>query len=149
MSITRQIKQDMVAAMKSGDRSRAAALRMILSELQLAGKESRGEFSAGDEQAVLMKEKKRRLQASEAFRSGGREDKAIQEDNEAELINAYLPEALSESELESMIGEAVTATGATGIKDMGTVMSRVMARAAGRADGQAVSKMVKAALSGK
>ncbi len=148
MSITGRIKEDMTAAMKAGDRERAAALRMILSGLQLAAKEADGEFGEAEEAKVLAAEKKRRLQAAEAFREGGREERAAAEEEEARLIEEYLPQQLSEAELGEIVDAVIADTGAAGMKDMGRVMSEVMARAAGRADGKAASEMVRSRLAG-
>lgn len=148
MSITERIQKDMVAAMKAGDKVRLGALRMILSQLKMGEKEARGEFSEQQEITVLMSEKKKRLQSAEAFREGGRDEKAQQEEAEASLIDSYLPQAMSEAELETIVEEAIGATGAGGTRDMGRVMSQVMPRVAGRADGKVISEMVRKRLAG-
>ncbi len=96
MSISERVQSDVNTAMKAGDRKRAQALRMVLSRLQLEQKEAGGDFGEEQELAVLAAEKKRRLQAAEAFRQGGREESALAEEAEAELIDAYLPEAMGE-----------------------------------------------------
>lgn len=138
----------MVAAMKSGDKPRLSALRMILSQLQMGLKNARDEFSEAEEIAVLMTEKKKRLQAAEAFRDGGRAERATGEEDEAALIDTYLPPALSEAELGSIVDAAIAAAGATGVRDMGKVMAQVMPQVAGRADGKAISAMVQSRLAG-
>lgn len=143
MSITDRIQKDMVGAMKAGDKELVAALRMILSPLQLAGKEARGEFDEQQEIAVLISEKKKRMQAAEAFRSGGAEERAGKEEAEAAVIDRYLPQALEPEELAAMVDEAIAAVGAGSPKDMGKVMSQLMPRVAGRADGKALSEMVR------
>lgn len=148
MSITEKVQSDITTAMKAGDRRRATALRMVLSQLQMGKKEADGDFGEQQELAVLATEKKRRLQAAEAFRDGGREDSARSEEEEAEMIGAYMPEALGEEELDAIIAEAISSTGAAGIRDMGRVMSEVMPKTGGRADGKMVSARVKQALSG-
>ena len=148
MSITEQMHLDMIAAMKARDREHAAALRMILSELQKAAKEARGDFGEEQELRVLATEKKKRLQAAEAFRGGGRDESAAREETEAAIIASYLPQAMGEAELAALVDEAVTAVGATSVKDMGKVMSELMPRVAGRADGKALSEMVKNRLAG-
>lgn len=148
MSITDKVQKDMTAAMKAKDKERAQALRLILSQLQLAQKESSGNFGEQEEIKVLASEKKRRQQAAEAFREGGREDRAEGEENEARLIDEYLPQAMSEEELAAIVEEAVSSTGAVSMKEMGKVMSQVMAKTAGRADGKVVSEMVKKKLEG-
>ena len=148
MSITDQVQQDMTAAMKARDREKASALRMILSQLRMGKKDARGEFGEQEELAVLALEKKRRLQAAEAFRDGGREDRAEMEEAEAAIIEQYMPKALSGDELQSIVDEAIEAEGASGMANMGAVMSRVMSMAQGRADGKLASELVRKALSG-
>lgn len=148
MSITEQIQEDMKTAMKAGDWKQVAALRMLISQLLLSRKEATSGFGEKEEIEVLAAEKKRRVQAAEGFREGGREESARNEEEEAELISAYLPEALGDEELAAIIDEVVSSTGAAGMKDMGRVMSEVMTRVAGRADGRMVSDRVKEVLSG-
>jgi uncharacterized protein len=145
MSVLDQVKGDATAALKAGDRERAGALRLIVSELQKAHKDAAG--SEADEVAVLQRERKRRLESAEAYRGGGREDLATTEEQEAELIQGYLPEQLSDDELHAIVGDAVAETGASSPKEMGRVMSVVMQRVAGRADGKRVSALVKEKLS--
>ncbi|GBE57328.1 Yqey-like protein [bacterium BMS3Abin01] len=148
MSITEQVQKDMTVAMKARDRRRTTALRMILSALQLAAKEAGGGFGEKEELAVLAAEKKRRLQAAEAFRDGGRQDRAAAEKAEAELIDTYLPAGLEDEQLKAIIREAISETGAAGMADMGRVMKVAMERVAARADGKVVSEMAREALSG-
>jgi uncharacterized protein YqeY len=145
MSVLEQVQGDATAALKAGDRERAGALRLIVSELQKAHKEAPG--SEADEVAVLQRERKRRLESAEAYRDGGREDLASTEEREAELIAGYLPEQLSDEELQAIVGDAVAESGASSPKEMGRVMSLVMARVQGRADGKRVSALVKDKLS--
>lgn len=147
MSLTDRVQKDMVQAMKAGDRERVSALRMILSPLQLGGKEAKGPFGEEQERAVLAAEKKRRLQAADVYRQGGREDRALKEEAEAAIIDDYLPQAMSGEELAAMIDEAVAALKPEGMKDMGRVMAAVMGRADGRADGRQLSEMVRQRLS--
>lgn len=141
MSVIDQVRADMTGAMKASERERAAALRMVLSELQKAAKED-----GGDELAVLRRERKRRLEAAEQFRSGGRPELADKEESEAALIQGYLPAELDDGELDALIADAIAETGASGPKHMGQVMKAVMAKAAGRADGKRVSARVREAL---
>lgn len=148
MSITGQVKKDMIAAMKAGEKERLSALRMILSQLQLGEKEAGGEFGEADELKVLTAEKKRRQQAAEAFREGGRVESAEKEEAEAAIIDGYLPRGLSGEELERIVDEEIEAAGAVDASEMGRVMSAVMPRIAGRADGKAVSAIVRKKLSG-
>lgn len=141
MSITEQVRTDMNGALKARDSERVGALRMVLSELQKAAKDG-----GGDELAVLRRERKRRLEAAEQFRHGGRPELAEREESEAELITGYLPAELGDSELDAIVSAAIAETGATSPKDMGAVMKAVMAKAAGRADGKRASARVREAL---
>jgi uncharacterized protein YqeY len=129
--------------MRAGDKPRVGALRLLLSELQKAAKEGQN-----DELAVLRRERKRRLEAARAFAEGGRDDLAAGERSEAKLIAAYLPAELSDSELEAIVRQAVSDSGAGSPKEMGVAMKSAMAAVDGRADGKRVSGLVKAALGG-
>lgn len=141
MTVVEQLKTDITAAMKAGERERVGALRLVLSELQKAAKDG-----DGDEVAVLRRERKRRLDAARQFQDGGREELAAQEQGEAELIAGYLPVELSDAELAGIVSDAVAETGASSPRDMGQVMKAAMARVGGRADGKRVSRRVKEAL---
>jgi uncharacterized protein YqeY len=141
VSILDDVRTDMTVAMKSSDRERAGALRLVLSELQKAAKEG-----DDDELAVLRRERKRRLDAAEQFRAGGRPELADKEEAEAELIQGYLPAELDDAELDRIVAAAITETGASEAKDMGQVMKAAMAKVAGRADGKRVSGRVREAL---
>ena len=141
MSLLERVKEDVTAAMKAGDRQRAGALRLITNELQKAHKEAAG--SEADEVAVLQRERKRRLEAAEAYSDAGRDDLASGERAEAELIEAYLPAQLSDDELHAIVGDVVAESGAADPKEMGRVMSMVMPRVQGRADGKRVSAVVR------
>jgi uncharacterized protein YqeY len=134
-----RVKSDTAAAMKSGDKERVQALRLITNELQKAAKES----SNGDETAVLQRERKRRLEAAQAYADAGREDLAASERREAEIIEGYMPEQLSDEELHAIVGDAVAESGAGSPRDMGKVMSLVMPKVQGRADGKRVSSVVR------
>jgi uncharacterized protein YqeY len=125
--------------MKSGDKERVQALRLITNELQKAAKES----SDGDETAVLQRERKRRLEAAEAYADAGRDDLAAGERREAAIIEEYMPEQLSDQELHAIVGDAVAEAGASSPGEMGKVMSIVMPRVQGRADGKRVSAAVR------
>ena len=139
--ITEQVRADINAAMKSSERERVTALRMVLSELQKAAKDG-----SDDEFAVLRRERKRRLEAAEQFRDGGRPELADKEQSEAVLIGGYLPAELSDSELDTIVAAAIEQTGAGDVKDMGRVMKAAMGQAGGRADGKRVSAKVREAL---
>ena len=138
-----QIQADTKTAMKAGDKPRVGALRLITDALQKDQK-SGGE----DEVAVLRRERKRRLEAADAYRSGGDPERAEAEESEAELISGYLPAELPGSELASIVDEAIASTGATGPQDTGKVMGAAMGKVAGRADGKRVSALVRERLAG-
>jgi uncharacterized protein YqeY len=141
MQLADRVKQDLTTAMKAGEKDRVAALRLVLSELQKDAKEG-----AGDELAVLRRERKRRHESAAAFREGGRPELAAAEEAEAHVIEAYLPAELSDDELRAIVASAVAETGASSPKDMGQVMKAAMARVQGRADGKRVSALAQEAL---
>jgi uncharacterized protein YqeY len=143
MSILEQVQADTRDAMKAGDRDRVAVLRMVASALQQDAK-----LGEDDELAVLRRERKKRLEAAEAFRKGGSEDRAAAEESEAKLIEAYLPEQLSDDELDRLVSGAIEEAGASEPGEMGKVMSLVMSRVQGRADGKRVSTVVRERLAG-
>jgi uncharacterized protein len=143
VTVVEQLKSDLTTAMKAGEKERVGALRMVLSELQKSAKEG-----SDDELAVLRRERKRRLEAAQAYREGDREDLAGTEQAEAELIATYLPAELSDDELKEIVERAVRESGAESVRDMGRAMGPAMAAVDGRADGKRVSGLVKAALGG-
>jgi hypothetical protein len=136
-----QVRGDITTAMKSGEKDRVVALRLILSELQKAAKDG-----SDDELAVLRRERKRRLEAASQFRDGGRPELADREQEEAVLIETYLPAELDDEALDTLVAAAISQTGASSPKDLGQVMKAVMAQTGGRADGRRVSDRVRAAL---
>jgi uncharacterized protein len=138
MTILEQVQEDVKTAMKAGERERVGHLRMIVNALQAERKEGKG-----DEVAALQRERKRRLDAAEALREGGRTEQADGEEAEAKLIEGYLPEQLSDEELSDLVASAVQETGASEPKDMGGVMKALMPKVGGRADGKRVSQAVK------
>jgi uncharacterized protein len=138
VALIEQVQHDANTALKAGERDRVHALRLVASELQKAAKEG-GE----DEVAVLQRERKRRLEAAEAYREGGREELAEGEEREAEIIESYLPEQVSDEELGAIVGDAVAESGASSPQEMGKVMSLVMPKVKGRADGKRVSAAVR------
>jgi uncharacterized protein YqeY len=143
VTVAEQLKTDLTAAMKAGEKDRVGALRMILSELQKDAKEG-----SGDELAVLRRERKRRLDAATQFRDGGRGELAEREQEEADLIATYLPAELTDADLDAIVADAIAETGASSPRDMGTLMKAAMARVAGRADGKRVSARAQEALKG-
>jgi uncharacterized protein YqeY len=137
VAVLEQIQQDVTAALKAGDRERTGALRLIANELQKAAKEGQS-----DEVAVLQRERKRRIEAADAYRDASRQDLADAEEREAAIIEGYMPEQISEEELRAIVGDAVAESGASSPKEMGKVMSAVMPQVKGRADGKRVSAIV-------
>lgn len=142
MSFIDRVRSDMTSAMKAGDRDRVGALRLVLSELQKDAKDG-----GSDELAVLRRERKRRLEAAEQFREGGRPELADREEAEARIIEGYMPAELDDAELDALVHAAIAETGARDPKDMGQVMKAVMVKAEGRADGKRASARVREALS--
>ena len=138
MTLLEQIQGDVKDAMKAGEKERVHALRLVVNELQKAAKEN-----GGEEVEVLQRERKRRLEAAEAYREGGAADRAEAEEREAEIISAYMPEQISDEELNAIVGDAVAESGASSPKEMGKVMALVMPQVKGRADGKRVSASVK------
>jgi uncharacterized protein YqeY len=138
MSVLEQVQDDVRTAMKARDRERAGALRMVVDVLQKDAK-----LGKGDEVAVLQKEHKKRVEAAEAYEGAGRTEQAAAERFEAELIEGYLPQQLSDEELAQLVGAAVAETGASEQRQMGEVMSALMPKVGGRADGKRVSSAVR------
>ncbi|HEX3263724.1 MAG TPA: GatB/YqeY domain-containing protein [Solirubrobacterales bacterium] len=137
-TILERVQADTRVAMKAGDRDRVGALRMIASALQQEAKEGKG-----DELAALRRERKRRLEAANAFREGGGDERAAAEEAEAQMIGDYLPAELSDEELADLVDAAVAEAGASEAGDIGRVMGIVMPRVGGRADGKRVSTTVR------
>jgi uncharacterized protein len=138
MSVLEQVQSDVRTAMKARDRERASALRMVVDVLQQDAK-----LGKGDEVAVLQRERKKRVEAAEAYEGAGRTDQAAAERFEAELIEGYLPQQLSDAELAELADAAVAETGASEQRQMGEVMSALMPKLGGRADGKRVSAAVR------
>jgi uncharacterized protein YqeY len=148
MSIKEQLRLDLTEAIRSRDELTSGTIRMVLSALtneEVSGKEAR--VLTDDEViTVLSREAKKRREASEAFETAGRADKAALEKAEGEIIAKYLPAQLSIEDIKKMIANAIAATGAAGPADMGKVMGAVKPLIAGKADGSVVSTLVKEAL---
>ena len=138
MSALEQMQADVRTAMKAGERERAAALRMIVDSLQQDAK-----LGKGDEVAVLQRERKKRLEAADAYADADRAEQESAERFEAELIEAYLPAQLSDGELAELVEAAIAETGASEQKQMGQVMSALMPKVGGRADGKRISTAVR------
>jgi uncharacterized protein YqeY len=138
MSVLEQVQGDVRTAMKAREKERAAALRLIVDVLQQDAK-----LGKGDEVAVLQRERKKRVEAAEAYEGAGRTEQAAAERFEAELIEGYLPQQLSDEELAELVDAAVAETGASEQRQMGEVMSALMPKLGGRADGKRVSTAVR------
>jgi uncharacterized protein YqeY len=138
MSVLEQVQDDVKTAMKARDRERAGALRLIVDVLQQDAK-----LGKGDEVAVLQRERKKRVEAAEAYEDAGRAEQAASERFEAELIEGYLPQQLSDEELADLVQSAIEETGASEQRQMGQVMSALMPKVGGRADGKRVSAAVR------
>jgi uncharacterized protein YqeY len=134
--------------MRSGEALRRDTLRMAESAIYNGEKRERRAYSDDDVAAVLAREVKTRRESIEAFRKGEREDLAAKEEAEIAILAAFLPEQLTEAEIEALVAEAVNATGASGPRDMGKVMGWLAPRTRGRADGRLVSQAVTRALAG-
>jgi uncharacterized protein YqeY len=141
VAILDQVQSDTREAMKAGERERVSALRLIADALQTDAKEG-----GGDEIAVLRRERKRRLEAADAYRDGGAAERAEAEEAEAREIERYLPAEMSDDDLAGLVDEAIAESGAESPRDMGKVMGALMPKVGGRADGKRVSAMVKARL---
>jgi uncharacterized protein YqeY len=146
MSLKTQITDDMKSAMKAGDKDRLKVVRLIMAAIQQVEVDKRTELDDAAVLSVLEKMVKQRKDSVDQFEKGGREDLASIERAEIEVLQDYLPEQLSDEELNALIDEAIAATGAESIRDMGKVMGQIRAKAAGRADMGAIGAMVKARL---
>jgi len=146
MSLKARITADMKTAMKAGEKDRLKTVRLILADIQRKEIDSREELDDAGVLTVLEKALKQRRDSIEQFLKGGREDLSAIEEAELEIIQAYLPEQLSDDEIAALINEAIAATGAESIRDMGKVMGTIKSKAAGKADMGKVGAMVKARL---
>jgi uncharacterized protein YqeY len=143
MSLIARIETELKDAMKERDAERRDALRLILNSLRAAEKEIQRPLHDDEELQVLQRERKRRLEAIEAYRAAGREEQAEKEEDELDVLEDFMPEPLSEEELELIVDDAIAENGATSLRDLGRVMADVMPQIAGRADGSAVSQIVR------
>ena len=143
MTLVERVEEELRAARLARDEDRRDALSLILHALRDAQKELQRPLSDEEELQVFQRERKRRLEAADAFRSGGREEQAEDEEYELDVLEEFMPEPLSEDELEEIIDNVISEVGATSIRDMGRVMAGVMHQVSGRADGSTVSQLVK------
>jgi uncharacterized protein YqeY len=143
VSLIARIEGELKTAMRARDASRLATLRLTLSALRSSEKELGRPLHDDEELQVLQRERKRRLEAAEAFREAGREEQATREEAELAVIEEFMPEPISESDLERIVDDAIAETGATSLRDLGRVMADVMPQVAGRTDGSVVSQLVR------
>jgi uncharacterized protein YqeY len=143
MSLIEEIDDEIKDAMKARDAERRDALRLILDALKKSEKELQRPLSEEEELQVMQRERKKRIEAAEAFRAGGREEQAESEERELEILEEFMPEPLSEDEIEEIVDDVIAEVGATSMADLGRVMADVMPQIAGRADGSQVSQIVR------
>lgn len=143
MSLIARIEDELKAAMRARDEERTGALRLTLAALRSAEKELQRPLREDEELQVLQRERKRRSEGAEAFRSAGRAEQAEREERELAVIAEFMPEPIGEDELERIVDDAIAETGATSLRDLGRVMADVMPQVAGRADGSSVSQLVR------
>jgi len=138
-----RIESELKEAMRARDAVQVATLRLTLSSLRSAEKELQRPLKEDEELQVLQRERKRRVEAADAFRAAGRDEQADREEAELRILEGLLPPPLEEDELERIVDDAIAETGATSLRDLGRVMADVMPQVAGRADGSAVSQLVR------
>ncbi len=143
MSLIARIEEELKAAMRARDEERTGTLRLTLAALRSAEKELQRPLKEDEELQVLQRERKRRNEAAEAFRAGGREEPAAREERELAVLEEFMPAPIAEEELERIVDDAIAETGATSLRDLGRVMADVMPQVAGRADGSTVSQLVR------
>jgi uncharacterized protein len=143
VSLIQRIESERKAARLARDNDLRDALSLLLNALKSGEKELQRPLSEEEELQVLQRERKRRVEAAEAFRAAGREEQAEDEEYELEVLEDFMPEQLSEDEIEEIIDDVISEVGATSIRDMGRVMAGVMHQVSGRADGSTVNQLVK------
>jgi uncharacterized protein len=143
MSLIARLEDELKQAMVARDSERRDALRLILASLRSAEKELQRPLHDDEELQVLQRERKRRIESVEAFRSAGREEQARNEEQELAVLEEFMPAPLGEDELEEIIDDVIAEVGATNLRDLGRVMADVMPQVSGRADGSVVSQLVR------
>src|SRR5213078_1311936 len=143
MSLIGRMEGELKTAMLEHDNERRDALRLILASLRSAEKDLQRPLSDDEELQVLQRERKRRIEAAAAFRDGGRDEQAAREEQELAVLEEFMPEQLSEYELEEIVDDVIAEVGATSLRQLGRVMADVMPQVAGRADGSMVSQLVR------
>jgi len=141
-----RLREEVTAAMRSGDALRRDTLRMAQNAIYNAEKRDRREYAEDEVAVILGKEVKTRRESVEAFEKGGRPDLVAKEQAEIAILSEFLPKPLSEAELQALVAEALSTTGASSSRDMGKVMGWLSPRTRGRADGRVLSGLVTAAL---
>ncbi|MCW2972521.1 MAG: hypothetical protein JWN72_794 [Thermoleophilia bacterium] len=145
-SLLEQLQSDVKEAMKARDSDRVQTLRLFVNAIQVEAKTKQRDLDGSEEIAVLQRERKKRIEAAEAFDAGDAADRAAEERRQAELLDTYLPEQLTPEELQNLVTNAIAEAGAESPKDMGAVMKVLVPKVAGRADGKALSGAVQQAL---
>jgi len=143
MSVITDIENELKEARLARDDRRRDALALLLNSLRGAQKELQRELSEDESLQVLQRERKKRAEAMEAFDAAGREEQADLEEFELEVIEEFMPEPLSEDDLEEIVDNVIAEVGATSLRDLGRVMADVMPQVSGRADGSTVSQLVR------
>lgn len=143
MTLIADIEQGLKAARLARDDARRDALSLLLSALRSAEKDLQRPLSEDESLQVLQRERKKRVEALEAYREAGREEQADVEQLELDVIEEFMPEQLSEDELDEIVDDVIAEVGATSLRDLGRVMADVMPRVSGRADGSTVSQLVR------
>ncbi len=143
MTLISELEDEIKDALRERDTERLDTLRLVLAELRAAEKELLRPLDESEELQVLQRERKRRLEAAEAFRAADRQEQAEKEERELDVIEEFMPDPIEEDELEEIVDDAIAETGATSLRDLGRVMADVMPQVAGRADGSTVSRLVR------
>jgi len=143
MTLISELEDEIKDALREREAERLDTLRLVLAALRSAEKELLRPLDESEELQVLQRERKRRLEAAEAFRAADREEQAEKEERELDVIEEFMPDPIEEDELEEIVDDAIAETGATSLRDLGRVMADVMPQVAGRADGSTVSRLVR------
>jgi len=147
MGLLQTLQEEMKQALKAKDTEKLSVIRMLISEIKKVQIDKKKELSDEEIIQVIQKYAKQRKESIKQYRDAGREDLAQKEEKELEIVSKFLPEQLSEEEINKIVEQAISETGASSMKDMGKVMKVVMEKVKGRADGSLVSKIVKEKLS--
>lgn len=147
MSILNQLNEDMKAAMRAKEKEKLTTIRMIKSSIQNEEINLGRPLDSDEEIAILSREKKQRQESLSEFEKADRADLVEKLEKELEVVNAYLPEQLSDDEVRTIVAETIAEVGAESMQDMGKVMGAIMPKVAGRADGGQINQLVREALS--